>query len=240
MALTNISTLGTTTHAEAHTLVQGSETIIGTPALAYDSNFATDYEYKTSHGGDGSCEGNVTLTYTWSTPMRITRVIAKEEQSTYGGNYKQSQRTYQISLLISGVWSLIQDVYTADGAGSNSEYIDTINFDDSSGWNVVTGIKCYMRGMAYSYEGDRQQWSGLRIYELQAWGNVYNDSGMRYSKGGVSYDIGMETLTASHKLRYNKAGTIYGIPLLAIDDVDASPIRIYDGSVVKALPKATV
>lgn len=49
--------------------------------------------------------------------------------------------------------------------------------------------------------------------------------------------IKREALTASHKLRVRVGATTYGIPLVAIDDPDASPIRIYDGSSIKALLK---
>ncbi len=62
----------------------------------------------------------------------------------------------------------------------------------------------------------------------------YIDSGIRYYDGAVK-SIAAETLTASHKLRFNKGGTIVGLPLVATTDTTASKIRIYDGSAVKSL-----
>ena len=66
--------------------------------------------------------------------------------------------------------------------------------------------------------------------------SAYDDSGLRYRKGDTTYKIACEDLGA-HKLRFRKGAIIVGIPLVATDDSDASPIRIYDGSNVKALPE---
>ena len=67
----------------------------------------------------------------------------------------------------------------------------------------------------------------------------YVDIGLRVRQSGATYVIIAKALEASHKLRIEKAGTTYGIPLLATNDDYASPIRIYDGSDVKALPKSS-
>jgi len=55
---------------------------------------------------------------------------------------------------------------------------------------------------------------------------------------GVFIDGGNATeYTLAEALRYNKNGTTYGFPLVATNNSQASAVRIYNGSVVKALMK---
>jgi len=63
------------------------------------------------------------------------------------------------------------------------------------------------------------------------------DIGLRYRHGGSTYKIEAQELQSTHKLRIYKDGVIYGIPLVDVSDPNASPIRIYDGSTIKALKK---
>ena len=65
----------------------------------------------------------------------------------------------------------------------------------------------------------------------------YQDIGIRVQTDSGVIKIGVMDLESSHKLRIRKGNTTYGIPLLDVTDSNASPIRIYDGSNVKALPK---
>jgi len=100
----------------------------------------------------------------------------------------------------------------------------------------VLGIKAYAHVAVSSSGGPSNDHSACQIYEVQAWGPAYTDIGLRYYKGGV-IAIGVEALGASHKLRIRKGDTTYGIPLLETTDPNASPIRIYSGAALKALPK---
>ena len=68
-------------------------------------------------------------------------------------------------------------------------------------------------------------------------GNVFNDIGIRFYDGSDNIKIGTLPVTASHKLRIDKGGTTYGVPLVATGASDDSNIRIYDGSTTKSLPK---
>ncbi len=67
------------------------------------------------------------------------------------------------------------------------------------------------------------------------------DCGFRYYQGGTAKKISAEVLIASHKLRIRKGGAVtgatYGIPLVATNDSNASPIRIYDGASIKSIKK---
>jgi len=48
--------------------------------------------------------------------------------------------------------------------------------------------------------------------------------------------IAAETLNESHKLRLKGNEVVYGVPFVPVTASNASPIRIYDGSNIKALP----
>lgn len=63
-----------------------------------------------------------------------------------------------------------------------------------------------------------------------------SDIGIRVRTAGGTIKIGAEPLDG-HKLRIRKGDTTYGIPLLATNDANASPVRIYDGANVKSLPE---
>ena len=101
----------------------------------------------------------------------------------------------------------------------------------------VTGIKCYLYGNIYSYEGDRQQQAYLRIYEVYAYRASLSEI-LRIKNTSATISIGGVAATSAHKLRIYKGSTVYGIPLVATTHAEASALRIYDGSSVKALQKA--
>ena len=65
----------------------------------------------------------------------------------------------------------------------------------------------------------------------------YMDIGLAVKNGSKTIKIGVLPLQTSHKLRICKDGVIYGIPLLSISDGNASAVRIFDGTEVKALPE---
>lgn len=104
------------------------------------------------------------------------------------------------------------------------------------GLSGVKGIKAWVSAVVSSSGGPSNDSSGNYIYEVQAWGVAYADIGLRFYDNGSVQQIGTETLN-NHKLRIRKGSTTYGIPLVATNDVNASTIRIYDGSAVKSLPK---
>jgi len=100
----------------------------------------------------------------------------------------------------------------------------------------VLGVR--LRTYAYNHtskndHGNHQE----NIYEIQAWGQVYKPTGLKYEKAGVTYQIGGEELNSTHKIRVKTGSTTLGIPLLDTTDAYASPIRVFNGTAVKSLPK---
>lgn len=65
----------------------------------------------------------------------------------------------------------------------------------------------------------------------------YEDIGLGINSGSKIIKIGTLTDLTGHSLRIRKNGTTYAIPLVETDDLSASPIRIFDGSSIKALSK---
>ena len=122
---------------------------------------------------------------------------------------------------------------STSGSGTSISHTeDAGEIDLTVNLSNVLGVRAYVYSYGSCAESHTE--TGVRIYEIQAMGQPYDDIGLKYYKGGVE-KIGVETLTASHKLRVKKGSTTYGIPLLTTADTMASAIRIYSGG-VKSLP----
>jgi hypothetical protein len=133
----------------------------------YDRNDSTYREYYAKHSGDGSVTATMTHEHTWVYPKSIADIYVKMQQATFGGNYKDSKRRYIVSLCIDGEWTEVYNQFYDDAAGSNSIYTETKTVTSATGWDNVTGIRVYLNGYAYSYEGTRRQEVWLRVFEAQ-------------------------------------------------------------------------
>lgn len=104
-------------------------------------------------------------------------------------------------------------------------------------WDNVTDIR------GYFYEGKKNGlwggvWAELRIYEIEAWGFIYQDIGLRVYNGSETIAIAAEpTGTLTSPLRIAKNGVIYGIVLVDPGDPNDSGVRIQTSSGIKALRK---
>ena len=160
--------------------------------------------------------------------VNINKIVAVVNYGAAGGGTVYA-KSYTVSAYYASAWHVV-------GTGNMSGSKQTLTFD-SLGLSGVSKVKIQLHGDVSSSVGNNAE-SWLYAYELQAFGSVYTDIGLRI-KGSSTVTIGGETLDSSHKLRFRKGTTTYGIPLLATTDLDASGLRIYDGSAVKALPKKT-
>ena len=140
--------------------------------------------------------------------------------------YNAAVTEFKVYLYYSAGWNL---VYTG-GTGNWTKQTDS----QTGTWSNVTKIKLYVKGIhAYPL---RDGFLDLFDYELRAWGPPnYSDIGLRIYDGSSVVKIGTQALDG-HALRVRDGDTTYGIPLLATDSADASSLRIFDGSNVKALP----
>jgi len=116
---------------------------------------------------------------------------------------------------------------------------------DRGSWASGNAMQFIISDHTYKYSAlpttDRDEFSTLQSYGAYTSSLIveyvaYTDIGLRIYDGSSVVKIGTQTLDG-HALRVRKGDTTYGIPLLATDSADASSLRIFDGSAVKALPK---
>lgn len=68
-------------------------------------------------------------------------------------------------------------------------------------------------------------------------GGVGNESGMKLNTSGGVITLGSRPLTDPPKLRYQTSSETLGLCLVDVGDENASPLRVYDGSNIKAIGK---
>jgi len=210
---------------------------VGVVANTYDLNDATYIEDYIAHGGDGTVEGSMQIEYTWAKPLTIATIRAKAKIDNNAGNYTNANSSISQWLRINGTWTKIDEALSTSSWSNSRGTALSYDITVSTGWALVTGYRIYIYGRQYSYEGDRNQRIWPMIYEVAVNREKLVEI-VRIKKPSGIISIGSNALTSAHKLRINKNGTIYGIPLLDTDDPMASPIRIYSGSAVKALALA--
>ena len=150
----------------------GSTSASGAQSNIYDGNTGTYRLFEAHTGGDGVCNSYQTFECNWTAGLTVTNVYAYTQQGTYGGNYKQSGRYYYTYLKINGSWTLIDSRSVFDSQGSNTWYYETWESNQVGLWTNVTGARLYLHGYAYSYEGDRQQYSRLYMNEFNVNANL--------------------------------------------------------------------
>lgn len=236
---TNLVTLPSTTHSYTLTYWGGNYTQneSNVPGYSIDENFSTYYGGRRGHNVSGAASVTCISQHNFSAPRTVTSIKYRGYVRGYtsgqaGGNW--SCLFYVQYLPYGGSWT---DIYRySNGGGGDSEGgIDTGEVTYSTPLSNVVGIKIYAYGWGQANEGNGQ--GSAFIYEIEAFGTAYEDIGLRFSNNGTTYKIGGEDATSSHKLRFYDGSKTWGIPLLATNDSDASPLRIYDGASVKALPK---
>lgn len=234
MALIDLIQVGSTTH----TYTSAGAVNVGATGNELDGDWATYYgiHYHTSAAQYVQCD------HTWATPRRVDQV----DFSFYGYAYEYGDDTGYVWLSYKLQWyngSTWADITGSTYSDYHSQYHDSLSISVTSGHVTLTGldlsgcygIRAYAYARAYNNSNNNSNVT-LYIYEVQAWAEVYSDIGLKYSRGGTTYKIGADTLTAAHKLRIRKGGVTYGIPLLSTGDSHASKVRIYSGGAVKALP----
>jgi len=103
-------------------------------------------------------------------------------------------------------------------------------------WYNVTRVKVEIYG--YSTASGDHLYLNSRLYELRAFGLVYEDIGLRVFDGTQTVSIAVEPLgTLTSPLRIAKDGLVYGIVLVDQGDPNESGIRINTSSGIKALRK---
>jgi hypothetical protein len=234
--------LAQVTKSLSNTSAQASDTSLsGSVSNIYDGNNGTSILWYVHHGGDGSVDGYLDFQCTWVKPKTIYNVYGNGTAHMDGGNYftdRGSEFDFSTYLYYGGGWNTIAAsgaIYNGK-AGDGAQPYNWIS-NVSGQWDNVTGARFYMHVLSSSYEGNRQQFGWLYMNEFAVYREAYSEI-FRVKRPSVTTRIGYRDTKSGSKMRVAKAGTIYELPLLDTDDPDASPVRVYTGSAVKALPLA--
>ena len=211
----------------------GSGYTVGSPSYIKDNNTGTEC-------GDGCGVGSGGCSWDYSCEVAFTESINNISKAeiyhnldgfTAGPGTAFSGNWY-VDLYYSGGWhQVMSGSWSLAGGGGGLK-----TSSDSTGWENVTKIRLRSDGGAYSGGWQYPTGSSHSTYELRAWGPPnYSDIGLGIYDGSSVVKIGVQDLDG-HALRVRDGDTTYGIPLLATDSADASSLRIFDGSNVKALP----
>ena len=239
MALRNAVNIATTTHTFGYSgwAAYGSFNTgqSGSPdsqqVNSHDDDFATWWG---CYSQGGFVSTLATAEHVFPSTYYITNIKVKlysqsNRQIYWDGSYR-TPNYVRIKIRQSGTWeTLYDDTQSAINFG--------VDYDESDGW-LCDGIRVEVKSSS-EFHLDDDAYCSSQIFEVQAFFVPFDDIGIRvksaYGAGVIS--IGVQDLEATHKLRIRGAdGVTYGIPLLATDDIDATPVRIYDGTNVKALP----
>lgn len=176
---------------------------IGTYGSTHDGNDSSFYQYYIHHSGDGRVIGEMTSEHTWIDAIRVesTKLKAHYERYTLH-HYDEYAATFRQQLKISGTWTTVSEkvfprahdyngtpenshaniaydvstkyaVVTSTPVASTPTTVSNTAVAAATGWDDVTGYRTYLYGEDYGYEGDRQQWVKMDIYEEEAFGQ-YN------------------------------------------------------------------
>lgn len=233
MATRNLVILTTTTH---------SYTGVGSGAGANSIDESWSTYQGTSASGMYNCSASLISEHTFSKNRLLSSISFRvvEGGGCYGSDGSNVNGSYAIQYWGGSSWINFSG---ATGGWSRDEF-NGVGIDSGqttlSGLSITTTkVRAYCNAGGWA-EGDGNNANVyIYLYEIQANGEAYEDIGIRYSKGGVTYKIAGEELLSTHKLRIRRGGVTYGIPLVATTDSTASHVRMYDGSAIKSLAKYT-
>ena len=145
----------------------------GTEEDVYDNDLATAYHQRIIHQGDGNCQGDGTSTHTWDDGRTCDSIYFKFRVNAHPwGNYPSGNIKYKTEYRDEdGNWQTLADV----NVGTYGDFTYTLTYTNSGdGYTGVTGVRAYIWGTAYSYEGNRAQEINLYFYEIKASGLTNN------------------------------------------------------------------
>lgn len=214
----------------------------GTGFYSIDGNWSTSQRASYS-GTDGGGGCSVTSEHIFAHPHDIENIKYRLRIHAFDDGRYSRHRNYHVYIQtrdIDGNWTTVPGTESSGWEGGSGSLDHDSGIRELTGINItnVTGIKAYA-GAGSSAAGGEGRFDGYaEIFEIQTYGVFYNDIGLRVKTETETIKIGVEDLDdTKHKLRIRKGNTTYGIPLVEVDSSNASPVRIYDGSSVKALPK---
>lgn len=206
----------------------GSGSSVGTPGNAFDEDDSTVYYWIGRDFGIGD-EITVTATCWVQSEFASTQDIDKMVTIVKAYIPASGTRTltYTLEAYYDSAWHTI-------GSGSLTNMKKTLKTFNNLALTGVTKVKV---SISSSITTTTTGWIYCYAYAYELYAYEFYDKGVRIRDGAATISIGCKSDYTSYKLRVQKYSTTYGIPLVATDNAVASPVRIYDGSNVKALPK---
>ena len=233
MASINLVTYSPTTHSYTKTR-DGVDQGTSDGGNTIDENFSTSMGYSGSKG-DGGLTVIVISEHTFPTSYNLTSVKYRlYAGASASGSYTRSYNALMYVEYYDGSWHDVPGSRYSGGGGDGSWSYDTGNITYTGSLTNVSKIRAYTYGYGLATGGEGSASAFGYIYEVEAFGEQYKDVGFSYKKSTTLYRIACEALLPTHKFRTSKNSTTYGIPLVDISDPSASPIRVYDGSAIKA------
>jgi hypothetical protein len=209
----------------------------------YAGSYSADDNFSTKQGldysiGDGAHGEDYSYTITSEHTFPVTRTVNSIKYRIYaraaqGGAGGSSCELY-VQYKVGGNWNTLSGSSHSDSGGQN--YVSTYDTGEvtySTPIDNVQAVRAYCNIHSWTTEGVV---SGIAyIYEIQAFGEPYEDIGLRYYNNGIK-KIGVLTNSASCKGKIIKDSIIYGIPIVDTTDARAGLRITLSGGVVKALP----
>lgn len=164
----NVVTINETVHSDNESIPSGDlQEEQGSNSNVYDNDKTTYHGYYIHHNGDGDATVTITSIHTWITARHIDLFDIKSyAYPEPKGNYTyHSYSEFKYYYLNSEGW---QEFYSEKVDGPGEVTRDNTYDNSGNGFDDVLGVKVEVTAHAYSYEGDRQQYATVRVYEVKA------------------------------------------------------------------------
>ncbi len=208
-----------------------------------------DENWATYHGGAGNGNCSVYATHIFDKAYLITKVLfrLRAHAYCYADHEPWASASWFVQYWDGSAWQYFNEVSTNKKTWYGDPDVN-VTVDSESKWPghevIVTPVltikvRAYCVASTGGY-GNETKHTDAEIYEMQAFGQVYEDTGLRVYKPGGAVAIGGDyPANSSHHFRcYGKGNKVWGIPHLDVGDSNASKIRVYHNGVF-ALPKAS-
>lgn len=207
-------------------------------ANAHDGNDKTASKARTEvPGGADVRDGSVTYTVTFAETVTIKtfRLVIAGGKHNEGFVSDASYPTFNWEYYTDAWYDVLSAHAVTASSQKTYKTIKSPAIVNVSKIRVVVPDLMYHRTLL-----GLKDYNWAHVYSMEAYGNAFLDScGLRYYDGSNVISVAVETLD-DHKVRIRGAdGVTYGVPLVDVDHPQATSLRIYDGTDVKAFVDIT-
>lgn len=175
MAYENVVDKSYVTHVQTRS-GDFANTTYGDGTEVYDNNFGTFYGIFTKRTTAGWATTTALSTHTWVSSITVPKIKVKVYAAGKPyGNFPAVDLTVYVDLLVSGSWVRVATVTdnTSGATGVKSEIsLDSEYNNSGDGWEVVTGIRGYSKGRAYTFQENETEDAWSYVYEIQCFKTI--------------------------------------------------------------------